>query len=101
MDPWGVLVWNMALMSLGSSKAERNMTYLSELLEEHAVKIALLNEASVPHLRAANAAVKDGDRPPFVFSEEGITGRDFWTDDQGARKPKVRKRWSAGHCCVG
>jgi endonuclease/exonuclease/phosphatase family metal-dependent hydrolase len=86
----------MALMSWGSSNAERNMTYLRELLEQHSVKIALLNEASVYHLRLANeAAVKDGDRPPFVFSKEGIKGRDFWTDDHGTRKLKVRKRWSA------
>ena len=54
------MVWNMSLMSPGSRNAERNMAYLRELVEEHAVQIALLNEASVYHLRAANhAAMKE------------------------------------------
>ncbi len=83
-------------MSPGSSNAEQNMTYLSGLLEEHAVRVALLNEASVLHLRDANAAAaRDGRPQPFVYSEEGTMGRDFWTDERGVRKPYNRKRWSA------
>jgi hypothetical protein len=67
----------MSLMSLGFRNAERNMGYLGELVEEHAVQIALLNEASIYPLRAVNdAAVKDRNPPPFVFSEEGTRGRD-------------------------
>ena len=95
MDRWGVLVWNMGLMSPGRS-AKPNLAYLADLIDEHAVKVALLNEASVSHLRQANAeAETDGSPPPFAFSEEGIKGRDFWTDQQGVRKPYDRKRWSA------
>jgi hypothetical protein len=86
----------MALMSPGSSDAERNMAYLSELEERYGVKIALLSEASVPHLRAANAAAAREDRPhPFALSEEGTIGRDFWTDKDKVRKLKNRKNWSA------
>jgi hypothetical protein len=96
VDLWGVLVWNMGLGSPGSRSAERNMTYLRELQERYAVRIALLNEASVYQLRAANdAAAREGRPRPFVFSEEGTRGRDFWTDEHGVRKPKARKRWSA------
>jgi hypothetical protein len=94
VDPWGVVVWNMGLMSPGSRSAERNMTYLLGLQERYAVRIALLNEASVAHLRAANdAAARDRRPQPFVFSEEGTRGRDFWTDEDGVRKLKDR----AGH----
>lgn len=96
MQRWGVLVWNMGLMSPGSRSAEANLAYLSDLMEEHVVKVALLNEASVSHLSAANAdAARDGSPQPFIFSEEGIKGRDYWTDKHGARKPYDRKRWSA------
>jgi hypothetical protein len=92
---WSVLVWNMGLMSRGRS-AEQNMAYLSRLVEKHAVSIALLNEASVAHLRGANSAAADGGHPlPFSFSEDGTVGRDFWTDGRGVRKLKTRKRWSA------
>lgn len=96
MDSWGVLVWNMALMSPGSSSADRNMTYLSELVEAHEVKAVLLNEASVPHLIAANAAAeRDGHPQPFAFSAVGTRGRDLWIDKRGVRKSYDRKRWSA------
>jgi hypothetical protein len=95
MDRWAVLVWNMGLMSPGRS-AKPNLAYLADLIDEHGVKVVLLNEASVPHLRQANAeAESDGSPPPFGFSEEGIKGRDFWTDQHGVRKPYDRKRWSA------
>lgn len=92
-------MWNMSLMSpppeQRSRNAKRNMSYLWELVEEHAVKIALLNEASVYRLKAENeAAEKIGDRPSFEFSKEGTRARDFWTD-RGVRKLKVRKKWSA------
>lgn len=95
MDRWAALVWNMGLMSPGRS-AEANLAYLSQLVREHGVKLALLNEASVRHLGEANAeATRNGSPPPFVFSEEGIKGRDFWTDEHGVRKPKSRTRWTA------
>jgi hypothetical protein len=95
MDRWGVLVWNMGLMSPGRS-TEANMAYLSKLIEVHAVKVALVNEASVHYLRQANSdTTSDGSPPPFVFSEEGIKGRDYWTDEHGVRKLKDRTRWSA------
>lgn len=95
MDRWGVLVWNMGLMSPGRS-AKTNLAYLSNLIDEHGVKVALLNEASVAHLRQANAeAESDGSPPLFGFSEEGIKGRDFWTDEHKVRKLKDRTRWSA------
>jgi hypothetical protein len=96
MKPWGVLVWNMALMSPGARSAEENMGYLSQLVEHYSIKVALLNEASVYHLKKANAkAVGDGRPKPFAFSEQGTKGRDFWTDEEGVRKPYNRKRWSA------
>jgi hypothetical protein len=96
MDWWSVLVWNMGLMSPGSRKAARNMAYLDELVKRHAVRIALLNEASVAYLRAANArAAIDRGPAPYVFSETGIRGRDFWTDQREVRKLKDRKRWSS------
>lgn len=98
MDPWGILVWNMSLMSpgRGRGKAERNMEYLWGLIEQHDIRIALLNEASVAHLRAANvAAASRGDPEPFAFSQGGIRGRDYWTDERGVRKLKNRRRWSS------
>lgn len=94
METWGVLVWNMALMSRGRN-ADKNMTYLLGLVEEHGVSVALLNETSVSHMRAANAAaVMDGIAPPFTFCDEGTIGRDSWTDKHGVRKLKNRTRWS-------
>ena len=96
MERWGVLVWNMALMSPGSRNAKRNMAYLSELVMEHGIKIALLNEASVAHLRAVNVAAMDQGRPqPYAFSDIGIRGRDFWTDRRGVRKPYRRAGWTS------
>jgi hypothetical protein len=96
VDQWGVVVWNMSLGSPGPRNAERNMTYLSELMGRYEVSIALLNEANVSQLRAANdAAARDGRPQPFVFSEEGTSGRDFWTDKHGLRKLYDRKRYSA------
>lgn len=86
----------MALMSPGTRNAEANMNYLLELAEEHSVKVALLNEANVYHLRAANTdAIREGRPEPFVFSEEGTKGRDFWTDEDGIRKAYDRSRCSA------
>ena len=88
-------MWNMGLMSQGRSRAEPNMAYLEGLVNTHAIKIALLNEANVRYLEEANAgAANDGRPKPFVFSEEGTLGRDFWIDKQGLRKLKNRKRWS-------
>ena len=95
VDRWAVLVWNMGLMSPGRS-AKANLAYLSDLIDKHAVKAALLNEARVRYLEQANVdAARNGSPPPFVFSEEGIKGRDFWTDEHGVRKLKDRTRWSA------
>lgn len=95
MDPWGVLVWNMGLMSPGTRKSGENMGYLRELVERHSIRVALLNEAPVYGLRVANAeAAKDGDSNPFVYSEGGTSGRDSWTK-QGVRKLKNRKKSSA------
>lgn len=71
------------------------MGYLSNLIDEHAVKVALLNEATVFHLRQANSKAAGDGSPPFAFSEEGIKGRDFWTEENEVRKPYDRSRWSA------
>ena len=98
MQQWGVLVWNMGLMSRprGPGKAKRNMGLLWELAPKHNIRVGLLNEASVYHLRTANAeAVGHGRPEPFVFSKGGIRGRDFWTDERGVPKLKNRKRWSS------
>lgn len=95
MDELAVLVWNMGLMSPGRS-AKPNLAYLADLIDERGVKVALLNEASVPHLRQANAeAESHGSPQPFAFSEQGTKGRDFWTDENEIRKPYDRSRWSA------
>ena len=80
MERWAVLVWNMALMSPGARNAEENMMYLAELVEEHSVKVALLNEASVYSLKVANAdAIRHGLPEPAAFSVEGTMGRDHWS----------------------
>src|SRR3954454_5117206 len=95
-ERWGVLVWNMALMSPGAHDGQRNMEHLNDLVQEHNIQVALLNEASVALLRGANAAAeKDGRPKPFVFSADGILGRDFWTDEHEVRKPKMRTKWSS------
>ena len=94
-DRWGVLVWNMALMTPGR-QPRRNMAYLAELMGEHEIHIALLNEASVAHMKAANREADERRSPrPFAFSEIGTKGRDFWTDEKGIRKPYARAKWSA------
>jgi len=85
-------------MSCGGHTAEENMGYLAGLMrsEEYAIKVALLNEASVYHLKAADAeAVSLGGPPTSVFSEDGIKGRDFFRTDAGDRRPTVRTKWSS------
>jgi endonuclease/exonuclease/phosphatase family metal-dependent hydrolase len=94
MTTWTVLVWNMALGS--RRNATKNWNRLSKLMEEHSVEVALLNEARVDHMMASNAdAIREGRPEPFVFSEEGTKGRDFWTDENGIRKAKDRSDWSS------
>jgi endonuclease/exonuclease/phosphatase family metal-dependent hydrolase len=96
MATWTALVWNMGLGSFRRGTATKTWGRLSELMEERSVDVALLSEASVYQMRAANAdAIREGQPEPFFFSEEGTKGRDFWTDDNGIRKAYDRSRWSA------
>ena len=82
MEPWGVLVWNMARGAKKRGKAADTWAYLARLIEDHDVQVALLNEADVYSLRAANtAATRDGQPEPALFSEQGTMGRDFWDKD--------------------
>ena len=95
MEPWGVLVWNMARGAKKRGKAADTWAYLAKLTEEHNVHVALLNEADVSSLRAVNAAAaREGDPAPAVFSDRGTLGRDFWNKD-GVRTPYDRSTWSA------
>ena len=93
-EPWGVLVWNMALMSRGGAKGEDNLAYLWELVDRYSIKVALLSETRVAYLKAANGRAED-DRILFAFSEDGIQGRDYWTDPKDVHKLKDRKDWSS------
>src|SRR5437773_624398 len=95
MEPWSVLVWNMARGAEKRCKASDTWAYLAKLTERHNVRVALLNEADVYSLRAVNAAAaRDGDPAPAVFSDRGTLGRDFW-DKDGVRTPYDRSTWSA------
>jgi hypothetical protein len=85
----------MALMTPGR-QARKNMAYLDQLIREYEIDLALLNEASVAHMRAANAEADERQaHRPFAYSETGTRGRDFWTDKKGVRKPYDRTKWSA------
>lgn len=96
MQPWTILVWNMALMSRGSRSTEDNMRYLTDLMMRHDVDVALLSEAPVAYLRELNEdAGGSPNLEPAVFSKGGTTGLDYWTDEHKVRKLKKRKRWSA------
>ncbi len=96
MDTWGVLVWNMALMSPGKGKAKENHAHAAQLLDQHGLQVALLTEASVFHMKQANAEASAAGLPePYVFSPVGTKGRDYFTDADGERRPMIRSRCSA------
>jgi len=110
-----VLVWNMGLGSPPARDARRNWNRLSELMEEHSVDVALLNEVSTSLLDGVAGVLYEAwgtrgrDRKPrdwctAVFSPRyGCQEiRDAQAVSYRGRKPNVRFEssrpgsWSAG-----
>jgi hypothetical protein len=56
---WTVLVWNMGLGSPGDRKPRENWNHLSEVMEEHSIDVALLNEVSTELLAGVDGALYD------------------------------------------
>jgi endonuclease/exonuclease/phosphatase family metal-dependent hydrolase len=78
---WTAVVWNMGLGSPPSRRASKNWKRLDELIREHSVDVALLNEAPVTELARRRAA----------YSTTGTEGWDLRRDNGRPR----RRAWSA------
>jgi hypothetical protein len=115
---WTVLVWNLGLGSPRRRKPRDNWNRLAELMEEHSVDVALLNEVSTELLAGVEGALyepwgtrgRDGKRRNWctaIVSPHGCREiRDAQAVSYRGRRPNVRFEnsrpgsWSAGVVAV-